>query len=92
MKVARLGLMVVFAVGFCFCIWTNVDIQMRYPNSLPHFPQPESGRIYRFDVNHDARRYLNKQELAHVRFAQFGLYPLALVCLVGLGATKLAWR
>jgi nitrate reductase NapE component len=88
MSVARRALLVVFATGFCFCIWMNVVIQMNYTKSMPHDPQPETGRTYLYEVNHDAYRYLNKRELERAKFAQFGLYPLALVCFLGLGAVK----
>jgi nitrate reductase NapE component len=88
MSVARRAWLAIFAVGFCFCIWMNVDIQIYYTKYMPHDPEPATGRTYLYEVNHDAYRYLNKQELERAKFAQFGLYPLAVVCLLGLGAVK----
>jgi hypothetical protein len=88
MRIAKWALLVMFMAGFCFCVGTNVYVQIHYTNSMPRSPEPETGRIYLFAVNHDAHRYVNQRELARARFAQSRLYPLGFLCFLGLGAIK----
>ena len=90
MRAAKRALMVIFGIGLGVCIWANVDVQISYAKSLPSSPQPEAGRTYLFEVNHDCYRYLNKRELEHAKLVQYGLYPLGVVCFLGLVAVKVS--
>jgi hypothetical protein len=88
MRVAKRALLAIFLIGFCFCVCVNVYIQVSYASSMPVSAQPESGRTFLLEVNHDCYRYVNKRELERVDVARFVLYPLAFVCLFGFVAVK----
>ena len=92
MKAARWSVMLALAVVLCFCVAANIQLQIDYTKSLPTEPQPATGRIYPVDVSHDVHRFATQQELTHARIVQLGLYPLALVCLIGIGVAKVAMR
>ena len=90
MRVAKRVLPAIFLIGFCFCACANIYIQISYASSMPVTAQPEIGRTFLLEVNHDCYRYVNKKELERVDIARFGLYPLAIVCLLGFVAIKAA--
>ncbi|MDR3763668.1 MAG: hypothetical protein P4M01_06175 [Acidobacteriota bacterium] len=92
MKAARWTVMLALAVVLYFCVAANIQLQIDYTKSMPRSPQPSTGRIYPVDVSHDVHRYVTQQELTHSQVVQLGLYPLALVCLIGIGVAKVAMR
>lgn len=88
MKAVKWPLIVALAAILCVCIAVNIRLQFEYTNNMPHSPQPATGRIYPVDVSHDVHRFVTEQELTRARVTQLGLYPLAVLCLLGIGVVK----
>jgi hypothetical protein len=86
-----LGLFVTVGI---FTVAAGAYLNVEYASTMPRFPQPRVGRIFKVVVNHGTTVYINKRDVDKLNFVDLYLglgfgFCLLVVCLLRIRKRRL---